>query len=119
MTHGPFLARVWPARRLPGCLLRAGCLLAGLWLASQLAGCALYHEGRAFLDDPREAIECWTECPWATESVTLRHRETGVTVTCGPYPHALYASMAATYRFERQQCVTRYQQQGYLRLSRR
>ncbi len=91
-------------------------LLHSLLLASVLSGCSVYTEGRNLLERPREVLECVPECPSATEPVQLRHPETMAIATCGPYPHALYSSMAEVYRSERRQCVARYQQQGYVRL---
>ena len=85
-------------------------------LASVVCGCSLYDTGRTFIEQPGETLECFPECPSYTASVALRHPGTGVMVACGPYPYALYSSMAAGYRAERQQCVARYQQQGYVRL---
>lgn len=95
-------------------LLIQSCI-AGL-LASVLSGCSLYTEGRLFVEQPLEVLECLPECPSSTEPMTLQHGVTGATVTCGPYPSALYSSMAAVYRQERRQCLARYQQQGYTRL---
>ena len=93
-----------------------GTLLMVMLLASVVSGCSLYDTGRTFIEQPGETLECFPECPSYTESIVLRHPDTGVTVACGPYPYALYSSMAAGYRAERQQCVARYQQQGYVRL---
>jgi len=100
-THA---SRLWPV--LLSCLVMT-CV----------SSCSLYTAGRTLLEQPLEVIECLPECPSATETVWLRH-SSGALATCGPYPHALYSSMAAGYRLERQQCVTRYLQQGYVRLAR-
>ena len=104
---------VYPVR--PRLAMGSLYCLAGLLLCSVISGCSLYGTGRALINHPLEAIECLPECPWVTDSVTLLHSDTGVSVTCGPYPYALYSSMAEAYRLERRQCVTRYQEQGYLR----
>lgn len=94
-----------------------GALLAVMMLAALVSGCSLYATGRTLIEQPLETIECFPECPAYTEPILLRHPGTGVIVECGPYPHALYSSMAAVYRAERQQCVARYQWQGYIRLA--
>jgi hypothetical protein len=86
-------------------------------LASAVSGCSFYDAGRTFIEQPLETIECLPECPSYTEPIVLRHPGTGMTVACGPYPYALYSSMAAGYRAERQQCVAQYQRQGYVRLA--
>jgi hypothetical protein len=91
------------------------CLGVVMLLVSVVSGCSLYTAGRALVEQPMDTLECFPECPAYTESIALRHPGTGTVVTCGPYPYALYASMAAGYRTERQQCVARYQQQGYVR----
>jgi hypothetical protein len=93
-----------------------GALLVLLILAALVSGCSLYAAGRALIEQPLETIECFPECPSYTEPILLRHPGTGGMVECGPYPYALYASMAAGYRAERQQCVAQYQWQGYVRL---
>jgi hypothetical protein len=87
-------------------------------LASVVSGCSFYDAGRTLIEQPLETLECFPECPSYTEPIVLRHPGTGVTVACGPYPYALYSSMAAGYRAERQQCVAQYQRQGYVRLAR-
>ena len=94
-----------------------GALLIVMLLASAVSGCSFYETGRTFIEQPGETLECFPECPSYTESIVLRHPDTGVTVACGPYPYALYSSMAAGYRGERQQCVAQYQRQGYVRLA--
>jgi hypothetical protein len=86
-------------------------------LAVLVSGCSLYAAGRALIEQPLDTLACFPECPFYTETILLRHPDTGVMVACGPYPYALYASMAAGYRAERQQCVARYQWQGYARLA--
>jgi hypothetical protein len=86
-------------------------------LAALVSGCSLYASGRTLIAQPLETIECFPECPFYTEPILLHHPDTGVTVECGPYPYALYSSMAAVYRAERRQCVARYQWQGYVRLA--
>jgi hypothetical protein len=91
--------------------------LVVMMLAALVSGCSLYAAGRALMEQPLDTIECFPECPFYTEPIFLRHPGTGVIVECGPYPYALYASMAAGYRAERQQCVARYQWQGYGRLA--
>jgi len=93
-------------------------LLIVTLLASVVSGCSFYDAGRTLIEQPLETLECFPECPSYTESIVLRHPDTGVTVVCGPYPYALYSSMAAGYRAERQQCVAQYQRQGYIRLAR-
>jgi hypothetical protein len=90
--------------------------LGVMLLSALVSGCSLYASGRALIEQPLETIECFPECPFYTEPVLLRHPGTGVMVACGPYPYALYASMAAGYRAERQQCVAQSQGQGYIRL---
>ena len=92
-------------------------LLVVMMLAALVSGCSLYATGRTIIEQPLETIECFLECPFYTEPILLRHPGTGVTVECGPYPYALYSSMAAGYRAERQQCVAQYQWQGYVRLA--
>src|SRR5262249_34962531 len=94
-----------------------GALLVVMILATLVSGCSLYADGRALIEQPLDTLECFPECPSYTEPILLRHPDTGITVQCGPYPNALYSSMAAGYRAERQQCVTRYRQQGYVRLA--
>jgi hypothetical protein len=94
-----------------------GALLVVLMLAVLVSGCSLYAAGRTIIEQPLETIECFPECPFYTEPILLRHPGTGVIVECGPYPYALYSSMAAGYRAERQQCVAHYQWQGYVRLA--
>ncbi len=86
-------------------------------LAFVVSGCSFYDAGRTLIEQPLETLECFPECPSYTEPIVLRHPGTGVTVACGPYPYALYSSMAAGYRAERQQCVAQYQRQGYVRLA--
>ena len=71
----------------------------------------------ALIEQPLDTLECFPECPSYTEPILLHHPGTGITVECGPYPYALYSSMAAGYRTERQQCVAQYQRQGYVRLA--
>ena len=92
-------------------------LLVVMLLASMVSGCSLYDTGRTLIEQPLETLECLPECPSYTEPIVLRHPDTGTTVACGPYPYALYSSMAAGYRAERQQCVAQYQRQGYVRLA--
>jgi hypothetical protein len=94
-----------------------GGLLVVMMLAALISGCSLYADGRALIEQPLDTLECFPECPSYTEPILLRHPETGITVQCGPYPNALYSSMAAGYRAERQQCVAQYQRQGYVRLA--
>jgi hypothetical protein len=94
-----------------------GALFVLMMLTALVSGCSLYATGRAIIEQPLETIECFPECPFYTESILLRHPGTGVIVECGPYPYALYSSMAAGYRAERQQCVAQYQWQGYVRLA--
>ena len=94
-----------------------GTLPMVMLLASVVCGCSFYETGRTLIEQPGETLECFPECPSYTESIVLRHPDTGVTVACGPYPYALYSSMAAGYRAERQQCVAQYQWQGYVRLA--
>ena len=94
-----------------------GAWLVVLTLATLVSGCSLYAAGRALIEQPLETIECFPECPFYTEPILLRHPGTGLIVECGPYPYALYSSMAAGYRAERQQCVAQYQWQGYVRLA--
>ena len=94
-----------------------GALLVVMMLAALVSGCSLYASGRTLIEQPLETIECFPECPFYTEPILLRHPGTGVIVECGPYPYALYSSMAAGYRAERQQCVAQYQWQGYVRLA--
>jgi hypothetical protein len=94
-----------------------GALLLIMMLAAMVAGCSLYAAERALIEQPLETIECFPECPFYTAPILLRHPGTGVIVECGPYPYALYSSMAAGYRAERQQCVAQYQWQGYVRLA--
>jgi len=93
-------------------------LLTVLTCACLASGCSFYSSGRTLIEYPLDTLECFTECPSYTESVWLRHPEAALTVSCGPYPYALYSSMAAVYRRERRQCVEAYQQQGFVRLSR-
>ena len=95
-----------------------GTLLMVMLLASVVSGCSFYETGRTLIEQPGETLECFPECPSYTESIVLRHPDTGVMVACGPYPYALYSSMAAGYRAQRQQCVAQYQRQGYVRLAR-
>lgn len=85
-------------------------------LAAGTSGCSFSTAGRTLIDYPVETLECFTACPSSTEPIMLRHPVVGTTVECGPYPNALYSSMAAVYRMERRQCVERYQRQGYVRL---
>jgi hypothetical protein len=92
-------------------------LLIVILLATLVSGCSLYAAGRTLIEQPLETIECFPECPFYTAPILLRHAGTGAIVECGPYPYALYASMAAGYRAERQQCVAQYQWQGYVRLA--
>ena len=92
-------------------------LLVVMLLAVLMSGCSLYAAGRTLIEQPWNTLACFPECPFDTESILLRHPGTGAVVTCGPYPYALYASMAAGYRVERQQCVAQYQWQGYVRLT--
>jgi hypothetical protein len=92
-------------------------LLVVMMLAAMVSGCSLYAAGRTLIEQPLETVECFPECPFYTEPMLLRHPGTGIIVACGPYPYALYSSMAAGYRAERQQCVARYQWQGYVRLA--
>jgi hypothetical protein len=94
-----------------------GALLVVVLLTVLVSGCSLYATGRALIEQPLDTLACFPECPFYTESILLRHPGTGALVTCGPYPYALYASMAAGYRAERQQCVAQYQGQGYVRLA--
>jgi hypothetical protein len=94
-----------------------GALLVLMMLTALVSGCSLYATGRALIEQPLDTIECFPECPFYTEPILLRHPGTGVIVECGPYPYALYSSMAAGYRAERQQCVAQYQWQGYVRLA--
>ena len=94
-----------------------GALLIVVMLAALVSGCSLYAAGRALIAQPLDTIECFPECPFYTEPILLRHPGTGLIVECGPYPYALYSSMAAGYRAERQQCVAQYQWQGYVRLA--
>ena len=94
-----------------------GALLVVMMLAALVSGCSLYATGRTIIEQPLETIECFPECPFYTEPILLRHPGTGVIVACGPYPYALYSSMAAGYRAERQQCVAQYRRQGYVRLA--
>ena len=88
-----------------------------IMLAALVSGCSLYAAGRALTEQPLDTIACFTECPYYTEPILLRHPGTGVIVECGPYPYALYSSMAVGYRADRQQCVAQYQWQGYARLA--
>jgi hypothetical protein len=106
--------RRWQTRHASHIL---GALLVVMMLAALGAGCSLYATGRAFIEQPLDTIECLPECPFYTEPIFLRHPGTGVIVECGPYPYALYSSMATGYRAERQQCVAQYQWQGYVRLA--
>ena len=94
-----------------------GVLLVVMMLAALVSSCSLYADGRALIEQPLDTLECFPECPSYTEPILLRHPGTGVTVECGPYPYALYSSMAVGYRAERQQCVAQYQWQGYARLA--
>jgi len=94
-----------------------GAWLVVMMLAALVSGCSLYATGRGLIEQPLDTIECFPECPFYTEPILLRHPDTGVIVECGPYPYALYSSMAAGYRAERQQCVAQYQLQGYVRLA--
>jgi len=94
-----------------------GALFVVMILATLVSGCSLYADGRALIEQPLDALACFPECPSYTEPILLRHPGTGATVECGPYPYALYSSMAAGYRAERQQCVAQYQRQGYVRLA--
>ena len=93
-----------------------GALFVAMMLAALVSGCSLYGTGRALIEQPLETLACFPECPFYTEPMLLRHPDTDVMVTCGPYPYALYSSMAAVYRAERQQCVARYHRQGYVHL---
>lgn len=113
---GPSAVRCTKRSRHTGCSL--GPLLVVVLLVSLVSGCSFYAAGRTLVAYPLETIECFPECPYDTASVLLRHPVTDTLVECGPYPHALYASMAAVYRQERRQCVERYQRQGYIRLAR-
>jgi hypothetical protein len=70
------------------------------------------------MEYPEESRQCFPGCPSYTATITLRHPTDGTVVECGPYPYALYSSMAAVYRRERLQCVEYYQRQGYIRLVR-
>ena len=94
-----------------------GVLFVVMMLAALVSSCSLYADGRALIEQPLDTLECFPECPSYTEPILLRHPGTGATVACGPYPYALYSSMAAGYRAERQQCVAQYRQQGYIRLA--
>jgi hypothetical protein len=94
-----------------------GALLVVMILAALVSSCSLYGDGRALIEQPLDTLACFPECPSYTEPILLHHPGTGVTVECGPYPYALYSSMAAGYRAERQQCVAQYQRQGYVRLA--
>ena len=94
-----------------------GAWLIVMLLASAVPGCSFYDAGRTFIEQPLETLECLPECPSYTEPIVLRHPSTGGVVACGPYPYALYSSMAAGYRAERQQCVAQYQRQGYVRVA--
>jgi hypothetical protein len=94
-----------------------GSLLIVMIFAALVSSCSLYADGRALIEQPLDTLACLPECPSYTEPILLRHPGTGVTVECGPYPYALYSSMAAGYRTERQQCVAQYQRQGYVRLA--
>jgi hypothetical protein len=94
-----------------------GALFVVMLLAMLVSGCSLYAAGRALIEQPLDTLACFPECPFYTEPIVLRHPGTGAIVACGPYPYALYASMAAGYRAERQQCVVQYQWQGYVRLT--
>ena len=93
-------------------------LLIVMLLATVVSGCSFYDAGRTLIEQPMDTLECFPECPSYTEPIVLRHPSTGTTVACGPYPYALYSSMAAGYRADRQQCVAQYQRQGYVRLAR-
>ena len=95
-----------------------GVLLVVMMFAALVSSCSLYADGRALIEQPMDTLECFPECPSYTEPILLRHPGTGITVACGPYPYALYSSMAAGYRAERQQCMAQYQRQGYVRLAR-
>jgi hypothetical protein len=94
-----------------------GAWLIVMLLAVLVSGCSLYASGRELIEQPLDTLACFPECPFYTEPILLRHPGTGAMVACGPYPYALYASMAAGYRAERQQCVAQYQWQGYVRLA--
>jgi hypothetical protein len=94
-----------------------GVLLVVMILAALVSSCSLYADGRALIEQPLDTLECFPECPSYTEPILLRHPSTGVIVECGPYPYALYSSMAAGYRSERQQCIAQYRRQGYVRLA--
>ena len=94
-----------------------GAFLVVMMLAALVSSCSLYADGQALIEQPLDTLECFPECPSYTEPILLRHPGTGVTVECGPYPYALYSSMAAGYRAERQQCIAQYQRQGYVRLA--
>ena len=94
-----------------------GALLVVMLLAVLVSGCSLYAAGCALIEQPLDTLACFPECPFYTEPILLRHPNTGAMVACGPYPYALYSSMAAGYRAERQQCVAHYQWQGYVRLA--
>ena len=94
-----------------------GAFLVVMMLAALVSSCSLYADGRAFVEQPLETLECFPECPSYTKPILLRHPGTGSIVECGPYPYALYSSMATGYRAERQQCVAQYQWQGYVRLA--
>src|SRR4030095_12520556 len=71
-----------------------GAWLIIVLLASTVPGCSFYDAGRTFIEQRLETIECLPECPSYTEPIVLRHPSTGGVVACGPYPYALYSSMA-------------------------
>jgi hypothetical protein len=97
---------------------RVGRLLGIIILAGLASGCSFSAAWRTLHDYPEETLECFPACPSVTEPMLLRHPATATLVECGPYPYALYSSMAAVYRLERRQCVERYQRQGYVLLPR-
>jgi hypothetical protein len=50
----------------------------------------------------------------SSETVILRHSQTGATVTCGPYSH--YGYFGGDYKRSMPQCITEYQRQGFERI---
>jgi hypothetical protein len=50
----------------------------------------------------------------SSETVILRHPQTGATVTCGPYSN--YGFFGGDYWRSMPQCITDYQRQGFERM---
>jgi hypothetical protein len=72
-------------------------------------------EGAVMIGIVLVLLGCLLFAGCSSESVILRHPQTGATVTCGPYSH--YGIFGGDYVRSMPQCITDYQRKGFERIT--